>query len=182
MVLGKMTDDKAGYNALFIPDYLEKSIDLAKINDKPLVKSKNILFTKKDEIISSPFFTPLLLSLIILAICVLIQFKSKWVKTFDAIFFAIFGFLGLFITFLSICSEHAELHYNFAILFFMPTNLIISFLKYGSSFRRKYCLIAMFIIILSFMLLPVLPQTFELSILILALAVGIRLFFNYKKH
>lgn len=35
LLMGTLTDRKAGYDALFIPDYLKEAISLAKINNRP---------------------------------------------------------------------------------------------------------------------------------------------------
>jgi hypothetical protein len=180
LVLGKMTDEMSGYNSLFLPDNLEKSISLAKIDDKKLVSDNNILVSY-DSInginnISSPFF----IMVLVLFSSFIIQLKKQWISNYDKVFYSVLGLLGLFVFFLSIFSEHAELHYNLVIIFLLPSNIILPFLK-PSSFRKYYCILALAIIISGIISLPFLPQKFNFAFIIMVVALGVRLFFNIIK-
>jgi hypothetical protein len=181
LLLGTLTDKPAGYNSLFIPDNLKKSIGLARIADNSLVKEERDLFEYKIQNSKGNLFSPLFIMILILFTTIFIQLKKSWIHLYDRILFFLLGFLGLFICTLGIFSEHAELHYNLVIVFLLPTNIILPFLK-QSPFRKYYCLIALIIAIMGLVLLPLLPQKFNFTFVVLTLALGIRYYFNIKKQ
>jgi len=179
LVLGSLTNKQAGYDALFLPDNLMKAVDIATIENKPLTLAKKSIFiatpTPKEHI----FFTPVVLAIIILVLSILIQFNHNWIGVYDKAFFAIMGLLGIFISTLSILSHHAELHYNFVILFLLPTNIILSFLSTTSNIRKYYIIIAFLLSLIGFIFLHFIPQTFNFAFLLIAFSVALRLFFNF---
>jgi len=179
LLMGKMTDNKAGYDALFLPDNLKEAFSKAKLKDMLLIKSESRLFTSTMPVNKNSLFSPLLFAILILILAFAIQLKKLWTGIFDGIFFVVFGFLGIFIFIVCSFSDHAELNYNLVILLLLPTNIIVPFLS--GKIRKYYSLFAMTIIIIIFICLPFLPQKFNLAILILALAIGTRLFFNFVK-
>jgi len=179
LLMGKMTDNKAGYDALFLPDNLKEAFSKAKLKDMLLIKSESRLFTSTMPVNKNSLFSPLLFAILILILAFAIQLKKLWTGIFDGIFFAVFGFLGIFIFIVCSFSDHAELNYNLVILLLLPTNIIVPFLS--GKIRKYYSLSAMTIIIITFICLPFLPQKFNLAVLILALAIGTRLFFNFVK-
>lgn len=179
LLMGKMTDNKAGYDALFLPDNLKEAFGKAKLKDKPLIKNEFRLYTSKMHFDKNSLFSPILFAIFILLLALTVQLNKQWIRIFDGIFFIVFGLLGILIFFVCSFSEHAELNYNFVILLFLPTNILIPFIS--EKIRKYYSLIALTIILIMFLALPVLPQKFNLSVLILALAIGTRLFFNFAR-
>jgi hypothetical protein len=177
-LLGTLTTKKAGYNALFLPDNLKKAIDKARLDGHTLVKSEKVILESVPQNPSSAWFSPFILTLILLVSALVIQLKSKWTLWYDRIFFLIFGLLSLFILCLCVFSHHAELHWNLVLLFLLPTNIIIPFLK-NKDFKKYYCIFALTIIVLGYFSLPVLPQKFNLPFLLLTLSLALRLFFNF---
>lgn len=180
-LLGKLTQKKAGYDAMFLPEILQKSIAKAQLNGHPLVSSENIIVNPTLNEDKQFWFSPFLLSLIMLVLAISAQIFPKCTKIFDITFFLLFGLFGMFITFLSIVSKHAELHYNFVILFILPTNIIIPFIR-NSLVKKYFCLSSLLIVIFSLILIPLIPQTFSIEFIILALAIAIRLYFNFKTN
>jgi hypothetical protein len=179
LVLGTLTDKKAGYDALFIPDNLKKSIDLAMLGNKHLVSEERIIVEYDDQKNQNTILTPLFITLLILVTTLLIQFKKQWVRIYDNIFFLLTGLLGSFICYLTIFSEHAELHNNMVVLFLLPANIILPFLK-PSSFRKYYCLAALSIVLIGIIFMPLLPQKFNFAFIVLTVGLGIRFYFNQE--
>ncbi len=179
LVLGILTDNKAGYDALFIPDFLEKSIELAKIENKPLILEEKTLVVFNQNDAANNLFSPSFIMIFLLLSAIFIQFRKKWIKIYDNVFFLLFGLLGLFITILSIFSKHAELQNNLVIVFLLPANIILPFLK--PTFRKYYCIIVCVVITLGLILMPLLPQKFNFAFILLILAIGTRIFFNILK-
>ena len=178
-LLGSLTQKQAGYDALFLPDNLEEAIGKAKIAGSPLDSKDNEIYKAKENEKDSFWLSPVLMSLMVLLLAISIQFKNNWTLVFDKIFFSLFGLFGLFITIVCIMSLHAELHKNFVILFLLPSHIILPFLK-KSGFKKNYCLVTLLILVVSLLCIPVIPQSFSLSFILLSLALALRLFFNFK--
>ena len=178
-LLGSLTNQESKNNALFLPDNLMKAVDIATLNNKPLAVSKRLIFVATPPAKEHTLFTPTVLAIIILSLSVLIQFKLAWIITYDKVFFAIMGFFGIFVSILSVFSQHAELHYNYVILFLLPTNIILSFLPTTSLVRKYYIIIAFILSFIGLVSLRLIPQTFNFAFLLIAFSVALRLFFNF---
>lgn len=177
LVLGKMTDQPAGYNALFLPDNLKIALSKASNNNQPVVASEQVIVDYKKGITHSNWFSPTILAIIILAFSLVLIFFPAPAKYFDNLLFFIFGVLGLFISTMCIFSAHAELQSNFVIAFFLPLVLLVPFLK--NKIKEIAGNISLSIILLAFVSLPVLPQSFNLAVLLLSAALAVRLFYNF---
>jgi hypothetical protein len=178
LVLGKMTDTKAGYNAMFLPDVLHSAFANANFDGRKLVSSEKVIYKGETPGNDNSWFSPFVFSILILVIVLVVQLFPKIIPVFDHIYFFIFGFLGLFILSLSIFSHHNELHWNLVALLLLPTNILLTFAK-GFKFRKMYCTIAFSITALVIVLSPILPQSFNVAVFFLGIATAIRLFFNF---
>ena len=179
LVLGSLTDKKAGYDALFLPDNLMKAVDKARLDGKPLVENNHVTFQAKPSVAESFVFSPIMMAVFVLLTAIFIQILPNLTIIYDRVFFFIFGFLGVFVATLSILSHHAELHYNFVLLFILPTHILIPFFIKNVKFMKYYAGITMFVAIVSFIAIKWIPQTFNAAFILLALAVIIRLYFNF---
>lgn len=179
LLLGKMTDKEAGYNALFLPDNLKVAIDKASYNGTPLEQSEQVILENIPIERNNPWFSPIIMSLIVILMSLIFQMKKNFTPYFDTIFFVLFGLLGLFITTLSFASNHEELQSNYVILFYLPLIFFIPFL--GGKKRKILSLICFSVIAFSFLSLPLMPQSFNPAVLFLSIAIAIRCFFNFAK-
>ena len=179
LLLGKMTDKKAGYDALFLPMNLEKAIDKAENNGMPLVKSEIVLVENLPIENERNWFSPIIASILLIICALAVQMKSSWRNYFDKIFFVSFGLLALFIALMSVLSHHEEVNRNYVTLFFIPTIFLIPFFKEKT--RIKIAAFSFFVIILAFLSTPFLPQKFNIAVLLLSVAIAIRCFFNFAK-
>jgi hypothetical protein len=178
LVLGKMTDKKAGYDAMFLPDVLMQTVSRVKDHGKDIVLSEKTIYKSSQKAEENSWFSPLVLAIIILVLVISVQFSSTLIPVFDKVYFIFFGILGLFILTLSIFSAHEELHWNFVVLLLLPTNLLLPFLKNGS-IRRAIAGVGFTITALTILLAFLLPQTFNSAVFLLGIATAIRLFFNF---
>jgi len=177
LLMGKMTDDKAGYDALFIPDNLKESIAKAFLNNRALVKNEVSIYKAIPEKNDQFWLSPLVFSIIIIFLSLIIELKSTWIKVFDKIFFIVFGILGLFISVVCHFSEHAELNNNYVILMLLPTNIILPFLNL--KFLKIYSAFAFVITFIAVLMLPFVHQVTNSAIFILSFSVEVRLFSNF---
>jgi hypothetical protein len=176
LLLGKMTDKKSEYDAMFLPDILKESIANASINGHLLADKEKTLTFKKIVDQNKVQFSPMLFSILIIVIALFVSLREKMSLVFDNAMFFILGLLGLFIMLLSIFSLHAELHFNFVIFFLPPTHIIFPFLSEKN--KRKYCTIIFLVTTIGLCALPVIPQNFNSALLLLVAALIIRMFYN----
>ncbi len=179
LLMGKFADKKAGYDALFLPDYLKEAIELASLDNKLLVAEECIVFKSNLHNNKKNIFSPALFVLCLLLSTFFVQLKKKFSIFFDKIYFLIMGLLGAFILFVCIFSAHVELQKNLLVLFFLPSNIILPFLP-KTLFRKYYCVCALGLMILGLMFLPFQTQLLSFNIIILIISLMIRLFFNIK--
>jgi hypothetical protein len=178
LVLGKMTDDKSGYDAMFLPNNLMDAVSKTKVAEQLVAPVTERLYVAKGTDSKDFPFTPVMAMFLIVFAALGIQFLPSKVKVFDTVFFLITGFLGIFIATLSIASTHPELHFNMVALLIFPLNFFLPFVK-NIKWKKNYCM-AIFILAIGVIALsPLLPQKFNPAVLLLGLAVAIRLFYNF---
>ncbi len=121
------------HEELFLPLYLESAFDKATIKsadgtERPLVKQTNILAEEIPEDIEPIFFTPLVVSLLLLAIVLILTFlewkKKKYYRWLDCLLFFIAGIAGVIIFFLAFVSEHPATWPNWSVVWLHPFHLI----------------------------------------------------------
>ncbi len=179
ILLGSMTDQKAGINVMFLPDKLSEALSKAFIGTHALISNEKIIYSgfiknSKQNII------PIYLFIIIIILSILVEINNKLKIIYDKIFFSFIGSLGLFILILSIVSAHNELHYNFNVLLFFPFLFIFPWIK--SVKKRSFLLyLSLITITLSVLISPFILQKINLSTYILVFAIIIRLTLNILK-
>jgi hypothetical protein len=179
LVLGKMTDNKAGYDAMFLPDILKLTLSQAsEFEEHKVVAEEEVIYKGENAEIKNSWFTPVIMALLVLISTIVIQFFPSGSHIFDRVYFLVFGLLGLFITSLSVLSHHQELNWNFVILLFLPTNIYLTFVKSQKN-MAKYAAVAFSLTTLALLASPILPQKFNTTVFLLGIATAIRLFFNF---
>jgi len=149
--------------AMFLPDFLESSIDHANYNKLPLVKEKASILKQLLPTGNSEMYIPLILfSIFALFIFVIGFLKNKFFKTLTTIldyllFFSI-GLLGSVLLFMWFGTDHTVMGKNLNLLWAWPMHLVVVFFMYSkSNFIKKYFLgyaILQVIILLFWMWLP----------------------------
>ena len=149
--------------AMFLPDFLESSIDHANYNKLPLVKEKAIILKQMLPTGNSEMYIPLIIfSIFAVFIFVIGLLKNKFFKTltsiFDYILFFSIGLLGSVLLFMWFGTDHTVMGKNLNLLWAWPINLpIIFFMHKKNNFIKKYFLvhaILLFVILLFWMGLP----------------------------
>ncbi|SHH39516.1 lipoprotein N-acyltransferase Lnb domain-containing protein [Winogradskyella jejuensis] len=132
IALGSLTDRVANKEEqMFLPRYIYKHFEAAKINSNPLVKSTITIYKSKQDIgyKASTLFNPLVIMLILAFIIIFITYKdykklnrSKWL---DIVLFAITGIAGMVLLFLWFGTDHTVTGYNYNLLWAFPINLFV---------------------------------------------------------
>jgi hypothetical protein len=132
--------------AMFLPDFLESSIDHANYNKQPLVKEKATilkqLLPQGDGAMQIPF---IIFSAIALVIFVVGLFKNKFFKTlttiFDYLLFFSIGLLGAVLLFMWFGTDHTVMGKNLNLLWAWPLHILVVFFMYSKyTFIKKYFL------------------------------------------
>lgn len=192
IALGSLVDRVATKEEqMFLPKYIYKHFENAKLNNKPLVKSVNTIYKSKTN---TSYETPLLLSpfLIITLLAALIicftfknykeNIRSKWL---DALIFGITGIAGFLLLLLWFGTDHTATGYNYNLLWAFPLNILVIgqlFAKQIKNWFRSYLKFLVIILALMCMHWTVGVQTFAIGFLPLLIALIIRYVYLIKYH
>lgn len=173
---------------MFVPFYVQEYFGKARIVDKegqarPLVANEEkIVITESDGAEQpSEGFTPmqaaLLLFILTTAATIYGIRRKKTLWGIDLVLFFAAGMAGCVLAFLALFSEHPAVSPNFLLFVFHPFHLFClpCLLNRVRKRRRSRYMLANFIVLTLFILLwPVIPQSFPLAVLPLALCLLIR--------
>ena len=164
---------------IFLPYELQKSLKLIQYQNQPLCKETQTILNFEEEVPNSwwnNYFT----YLFILGFVTLVNKKN-----IDYIYLSIIGTLGLLFVFLGFYSTHQELGYNYNILLFNPTLLLVLYFVLTKNSKWIYKLstfnIVMMLMYFCFMITKI-HLLIVSPILITNLFVLVRLAFNHKKR
>lgn len=182
LVLASRIDRKVkNEEAMFLPDYLMKGFDSCVTNHAPLVmKKKTILGSTPMSEDDSTIFTPLVVTMLLLAFGIVITFINKpWAKragnVFDISLFLILGIVGCFMLFMWFGTEHELCRDNYNVIWALPTHLVMAFLVQKRSLIIKRYFTATAAICAIFLIaIPFIPQSLNVAFLPLILISGLR--------
>lgn len=150
-LLGSKIDKKmSNSEIMFLPDYLRDGIDGATLNGKKFAQASKEILKGSDEIQStnvSLWFV--LYGLLALMLVGTFNQQFYWLNTIICnLLLIITGLLGVLILFMWFATDHQTCSNNLNLLWALPTNLMFVFKKQ----RYKYALIAIILLLLSFLL------------------------------
>ncbi|MFN8438986.1 MAG: DUF4105 domain-containing protein [Cytophagales bacterium] len=194
LTLGSVTDVKATYRTkMFLPFELEKSLSKATLISpdgtvSPLIKSNLIILEAAKPVLNDSLIDPVYFTLIIVLLigCYVshMQFyRDIYWKWYDLFVFGTTGLLGLLIVFLWFFTDHQTTHWNFNLLWALPTHLL--YLSIMLNYRRFYAYtIASGVLLAIALLLSIIFQPFHLATYIVIFILIMRLYVNYRyaKH
>ena len=182
---------------MFIPLYLEQYFNSAALlpTTLPLVAESRqlVVIPEADRLHPDTPFTPFrcftLLFIVVVAFTIygIKHCKSLW--GLDLVLFATAGIAGCLLTFLASFSEHPTVSPNYLLLLFQPLHLLLLpwFIRKVKELKRsRYLLVLAIELTLFIILWAVIPQSFPLAVLPLALCLLVRCISNmilsYKFH
>ncbi|MEO6832470.1 MAG: DUF4105 domain-containing protein, partial [Chitinophagaceae bacterium] len=150
LLLGsKLDKPMSNEEIMFLPDYLRDGIAGATVNGKPIAQDTVELLPA-----GSPFPKPgngVLFTLLIVAALVIFGSVIPGFNIIGAIaknaLLIVIGLLGFLMLFMWLGTDHKACSDNWNVLWALPTNLIIPFVKRKK--RSRYAIIAMLLIVLS---------------------------------
>jgi hypothetical protein len=172
IIFGKKVDNLG--KQLFLPFELLESLKNATFEKQPLAKTSTPLITFEKETATS-WWNNVYTYLGLLALIIALNKRKV-----DLVYFAIMGLLGIFFAFAGFYSSHQELGYNYNILLFNPTLLLLmyfSILKnkkgaYNVAVINLFCLLVYLVILINKAhLLIVLPLVITSGIVLVKQAI-----------
>jgi hypothetical protein len=190
LFLGMNLDKKmSNKESRFLPDYLKKGFDSARVNNQPLVGQSAIILQWPDPKRDARFwFTPFLAFTILLMIVGALSLSKKtWslkaLSIFDRIFFFLIGLLGLLMVTLWAIRIDDVCRNNLNVLWALPTHVIAAFFL-GSSRQsvRKYFQVVFWLSILLAFTWFFIPQQINNAVGPLILLIIIRSYHHSKQN
>ena len=147
IIFGKKVD-KLG-TQIFLPLELQKSLKGIQFENHPICKENKILLdcTKKT---ASPWWDSIYTFVFLLVFIIVLNKKS-----IDLLYLVTMGLLGVFFSFVGFYSFHQELSYNYNVLLFNPTLLLLLYFQYikNKKWIRNICLFNIILILIYFVIM-----------------------------
>lgn len=188
ILLGAPLDKKVtNEEAMFLPDYLMKALDSARVGGQPLVSARRELLPNGQMNANSSFSfdpTPVFILLFVLYLLPLISRKGRWINVMaimDTLLFVTTGIIGVLLLFMWLGTDHAMCRNNWNLAWALPTNLLMGFLvKSKKSWIRNYFLLVALLSVLLLLGWFFLPQQMNPALLPLVALLGFRAFWIGK--
>ena len=127
--LGLPMDKKATpYEYMFLPDYVESSLDHARLNGVPIVEKKIAVYESAPEKIPFHWYHPWIVFGLIFLFIGFLSYRDwrgkKITKWIDVLLFGATGLLGWMLLLLWIATDHNAAANNFNLLWAFPLHLV----------------------------------------------------------
>jgi hypothetical protein len=164
----------------FLPDYLEKYIDCATVDNEPFVISKEIILNFPLPEIKT-CFRPIHLSFIILFLAFIVWVIEKMRKThlyiFDFALFLLMGMMGTLFLSIWLFTSHYSAAQNLNLLWLIPSHVVVAFIllkKKKPSWLKIYFTFTSVLMILLLINWLWLPQQYNIATLPLIFLLSFR--------
>jgi len=179
LILGIPSDAIATFrDEMFLPDYLEKHLENAKLGDKNLAKNKRkILFQNQPQKNDFQVFNPILIGwiLFITGLFISLFLSSRWINIFEKAYFSLLVLTGVLFIFMWLGTDHFVTHKNMNLLWASPLYIFFIFKIIPKKQERYLILFLMATNLLVIIGWKLLPQEFHIAILPLILLNILRL-------
>jgi len=164
LLLGVKLDRRVtNTEAMFLPDYLLKGFDSARLDGRPLVSAPQTILKVAAPPPGRPVFTPLVCFGLLFLLVLFLQLRGnkkvqKGLQVFDFLFFFSIGLTGAVLLFMWFGTDHYVCRYNYNLLWALPTHLVAAF--FVGSQRRwvsayfRYVSMLMIVLVLAWFFLP----------------------------
>jgi hypothetical protein len=157
--------------SMFLPDYLQKGVGLAKWGDKNLVSEEKVLLPDlQPKPLAPPFWQTPMFLFCVLSIIFIVLWNGKFIKSraflekMDYYLFFVVGFLGIILSFMWGGTDHLSFRYNINLVWAMPLNIIAAFLLVkGNKNVKKYFLVYSLVLLLMITTFVVFPGMVNIS-------------------
>jgi len=189
LLLGMPADRAASpWEYMYLPEHLQAAFQYASFSSdslkQPFAQQPRVLLEGKNSSEKMIWWSPFVVSLLVLLIAALISFSNfkKGAKNllFDRFLLILFGLLGILFTFLWVGTAHKSMVWNLNLIWANPFHLIAVFfisLKKTRQWVKTYLKINLIVLISLLITWPFLPQTLPWVIYPIVLAMALRFWF-----
>jgi hypothetical protein len=183
LIMGSTADTRAGFrDRMFLPidmkDELSKSVMQRSDKRIPLLQNPEVLLDFDAPVIKQKFFTspPFIFTLVIILILTLAALikSRKIIRFIDIIIYSVFSILSLLMIFFNFFTDHQQMKWNLNIIWLNPFIVVCLVMlilnKTGMLWFRFVFFISAGFIVLHY----ILPQDFNIGIVLLAIILLIR--------
>jgi hypothetical protein len=155
----------------FLPEYLAKYIDCAKVDGNPFVLKKELLLQFPLPTIETgfqPIHLNLILVLLFFVVWVIERKRNKHFYLFDFFLFFVMGLVGTFFLFLWIFTSHYSVPENLNLFWLIPSHAVVAFLllrKKKPEWLRFYFIGTSILMILLAIFWKWLPQYYNIAVM-----------------
>lgn len=177
IIFGKKVDELGTH--IFLPLELKKSLSLIQFENHSLSKESNTLLDFKKESTSS-WWDNIYTLIVVLPLILILNRKS-----INGFYFLIMGLLGVFFGIMGFYSLHQELHYNYNMLLFNPSLLLLFFFILNKNNKWILYLSAFNLISLGIYIFVMIPKAHFLIVspfIITSAAVLIKTYIKHSKR
>lgn len=146
IIFGKKVDQKG--ELLFLPLELKQSLNTIQYNNQPISSPERTILEFQKEKAPFSWWNNLYMYLLILLAIVIANNRKVYMS-----YFFVLGVLGLFLFFIGFYSFHKELEYNYNMLLFNPTLLLLTYFylknkRKGIYYTGLFCIISIAVYLL----------------------------------
>ena len=141
LLLGAKLDRKVtNHEAMFLPDYLLKGFDRARVQEKPLSDPPRTILSLPSPLKKNNWFTPMLVFSILLLLVMAAEWSRKKrmaqaLLVFDFLFFFLLGLTGILLLFMWFGTDHLVCSNNYNLLWALPTHSVMAFFVHSRTSR-----------------------------------------------
>lgn len=187
LLLGAKLDRRvSNQEAMFLPDYLKKGLDKARVQEQPVAPITKPVLTMPSPLNAGSWFRPAVVFSLLLAAALVLHWRqrkgySRALRLFDTVLFLVLGLVGVLLLFMWFGTDHKVTVNNYNLLWALPTHTVVALLLHrnkawvGTYFRVVFWLTAALLALWAF-----LPQEMNNAFLPLIMLILFRSWFLSK--
>lgn len=188
ILLGSGLDRKAtDAESMFLPDYLYKGFDSAKVGNRLIVKNRQDLLKSPPLTAGGSLLTPFVVFSVLLVFYVLafVVFKSNThiiIKVLDFVLFLLTGLIGVLLVFMWVGTDHQLCRNNLNLLWAIPLHSIAAFsIIRKKQWAKRYWLFSAGFAVLLLLFWTILPQHLNTSLIPVVILLAWRSWVQYQR-
>ena len=181
LLLGAKLDRKVtNLQSMFLPDYLKRGLDGARVQQRPVVTVTEPVLTMPSPLNRGSLFRPSVVFSVLLVLAFLLQlarkpWSSRTLKVFDTVLFLLLGLAGILLLFMWFGTDHRVTQNNYNLLWALPTHVAVAFVLYqGKAWVSTYFTVVFWLTAALLALWAFLPQEMNNALLPLIMLILLR--------
>jgi len=172
---------------MFLPDYLMKAFDSARVDSSYLTLDKRTLLEGAPVSSAQAGIRPVIWTSLLLVLGILIgyirkPFARRILTTLDVFIFGVSGLIGILLLFMWLGTDHQMCRDNYNLLWALPSHFgMVFFIRKNKPWVRGYFLFTAVLSLVTVIGWSFLPQDLNLALLPVTILLGWRSFSIFKK-